>query len=133
MAKPINYNVEKTNEEINNIKDLMETIRSLDESGILDLIKGISNNYKYIFDVISDQLNKPGSKNMAANIANIIYVLANIDSERLFNAARRITEIFNSMNDERYGIAELIHLINTDPDAGRAVAIILKMLSGFFK
>ncbi|SMD31251.1 DUF1641 domain-containing protein [Picrophilus oshimae] len=133
MAKPINYNVEKTNEEINNIKDLMETIRSLDESGILDLIKGISNNYKYIFDVISDQLNKPGSKNMAANIANIIYVLANIDSERLFNAARSITEIFNSMNDERYGIAELIHLINTDPDAGRAVAIILKMLSGFFK
>lgn len=138
MAKPIEY-VESNEEEKESLipeeykeslDNLFKTIKSLNDSGLLTMINAIANNYKYIFDSMSDQLDSDYTKKAITNLFNIFAMLSKIDTDKTYNIMSKLGDSINNteINEKNYGITEIIKMLN-NKETAKTIMLFLKILS----
>ncbi len=129
MAKPIEI-IEK-NENHNkisgivpegymkNFQNLLDTIKVLDESGILVFIKALSKNYRDIFDILSEKLDQDSVKKSSGNLLSVFGLLNEIDPDKTYELMSKLGNAINTTNlpqdAKKIGLLGSIKLLD-EPD-----------------
>ncbi len=138
MSKPIEYteNNEEREESIipeeyrEGFLNLLETVKNLNDSGMLSMINAIAANYPFIIDSISEQFDTDTSKNLFTNIAEIVSIMAKINPDKVSNYLGNIGKSINDtdINKQESGLMNIMRLLN-NKETSRTIAAMLSILS----
>ncbi len=131
MARPIDYTPEPPVVEAAQT-DLDETLRALHDSGVLRLIRGLTDNRDGVAAVAVDQMNSESGRRLLGNGLLVGKTLANVDPEALSavldGASQGIEEAAKTREQPTLGVWGLFKFALSS-DVRRGLVLVLTVLA----
>ncbi len=116
------------------IREFMNLLDALKESGLLSLASGLARNYRYVMEELADGLSSEKSKTFLANALAMYTLLSSIDSERIAGFADNLQNAVNNAGEyEKQGKLGILSLLNQigDRDVSTGIRVMLAIMKGF--
>lgn len=108
-------------------------LRTLDDNGMLDVTDALIKQRKAAMDNIFSELNKPTYSGVLENVSKLVFLLGDIDVDKLGQFTERINQGMMETNisnpDEKASVTGLIKALK-DPEINRSITMILQFLRG---
>ncbi|MEM0139497.1 MAG: hypothetical protein QXZ44_02660 [Ferroplasma sp.] len=139
MSKPIEY-VENNDEKKESLipdeynesfKNFLDTLKNLNDSGMLSMINSIAVNYSYIIDQLSEQFDRESTKKLFTNLAGVAALISSINPDKIGSSLDKLGKSINSadLKGQPPGLLNLARMLNNS-ETSRALALIITVLSG---
>lgn len=115
------------------IREMLELLDVLKESGLIPLVRGIVRNSDYILSEAADQLSSKKNANFVSNMLAIYSLFSSIDSSRLASFTESIAETLNNADSLRQqGSLGLLSLLNEmkDRDLSAGLRVVIAIIKG---
>ncbi|HLQ70302.1 MAG TPA: DUF1641 domain-containing protein [Bacillota bacterium] len=108
-------------------------LQTLEDSGLLDMANALVKQRKAAMDNIFTELNKPMYTGILENVSQLLFLLGDLDVEKLGEFTERInqglTETYISDPDEKVSTLSLLKALK-DPEINRSITMLLQFLRG---